>query len=148
MRQGKTFYFGDESTRALPGDTFTLTARLDHGAIVLEKDGARLTLTHGTDTIDALPMPTLAPTAAHARRVVGLATSTTYHGEPLGKLGPVTFAKSDACTAAGATRPFHADTGWHETRGSTLYGSVRFPASLTRDAYDAQNDVETITLFP
>ncbi len=148
MRKGKNFSFGDETTRVLPGDTFVFAAWLDRAGVHASKDGATLTF-HGPDgAIDAMPMPALAPSQTHVRRVVGQALATTYHGEALGTLGPVTFAGTTATAADGTTSPFHRVSTWKQMRHGTLYGSVKLPASGAHHTYDATNDIDVISLFP
>ncbi|HEY8079725.1 MAG TPA: hypothetical protein VIF62_36595 [Labilithrix sp.] len=147
LRRGSTFIFGDESTRALPGATFELELRLDDGRASLFRDGQRITFVQRSSRVDSIAIP-LDPASAHVRRVVGQALSTPYHGEDLGRLGPVVFAHSRLCAADGGQPRFHDEAGWTDVRNGVLYGSVRFPSTRITHVYDANLDEDRITLFP
>ncbi len=148
MRKGKSFVFGDETTRALPGDRFAFAAWLDGGGVHAAKDGDTLTFHGPSGPIDAMPMAGLGRASTHIRRVVGQALATTYHGQRLGTLGPATFEGSVVTHADGATQRFRNVATWRTVRGGTLYGSVKWPASGAHHTSDFNADTDIIALFP
>ena len=150
VRRRSTFWFGAESTRALPGDTFTLAAVLEpEGEVALKKDGERLTLVDSAgNAVDGVSAEGLSPSRAHVRRVVGNAVSTPYRGERLGTLGPVVFQDTNVCALDGSLRPFHGRGTWSTFVDGVRYGTVAWPAKATTHDYDAATDTDTITLFP